>query len=134
MPKLPPAVGLCACFTLSAQAASVTAGFSVTVTLQPPQNGVCTSTALSHQTQAQVRVVCSTGEFVSIQANPGQGFGLAHGGAYQYIFIERLVVDPAFNRSTNDLVGAGTVTSARVLNLTNSLSNSDERLELLVSF
>lgn len=115
----------------SVQATTRSVGFTTRITVTQLQtNGICTSTSLGNQTGAEVRVVCATGEFVSIDARPGLGFGLAHGGASRFILIERVAMDPSFNRGTDQGVGTGTVTSARVLN--NSPRGDD--LEMLVSF
>ena len=71
-------------------AGSGTGAFSVNITLSnpgapgtPPPSGVCISQTLSDLTGALVQVLCSTGQFVSINPKPGAPF-IAHGGAYSY--------------------------------------------------
>jgi hypothetical protein len=91
---------------------------------------VCTSSTLSQQTNALVKVTCQGGQFVSIEPRDGAQFVGTHGGAYRYTF-GRATAIPEFLQSESDSrIGQGTITAMRVLNLT----ERDKRLELLVSF
>lgn len=94
-----------------------------------PPSGICTSASASGATNATVRVVCSSGQFVSIEAAPGRPFAGTHGGAFRFNFGPGLPL-PAMAAAFNMNIGAGTVTALRILNL-----NSQEApLEMLVSF
>lgn len=93
-------------------------------------NSTCTSQTLSEQTNATVRIVCATGQFVSISPLPGRQFLGTHGGAFRYNFRGNSH-SPGLNRSADGFFpGAGTVTGMRVY----SAGDSDGLLELLVSF
>ena len=94
-----------------------------------PPSGVCTSDTLSERTGAEVRVVCATGQFVSIGPRPGGRFISTHGGAYTYSFGPSF---GAIQRSTSGefATGTGTITSFRVYNVT----EIEVPLEMLVSF
>ncbi|MBX3654780.1 MAG: hypothetical protein KIS62_18195 [Ramlibacter sp.] len=94
-----------------------------------PANGICTSQADSDATHAVVRVVCSTGQFVSIDPAPGQPFTGTHGGAFRFNFGPGVPV-ATVGGATSFGLGAGTVTSLRILDL----SGRDAPLEMLVSF
>ncbi len=129
--------------SLPSAAGSAAASFSTTITLVNPiassqtvvaasgggsDPGLCISQALSEQTGAIVRVVCRTGQFVSITARPDQRFVGTHGGAYNYYF------GPGYGSITRTerpaRLGAGTITSFRVY----SVEEADGPLDLLVSF
>jgi hypothetical protein len=58
--------------------------FSVTVQLKRVET--CLSASLSESTGALVQVVCHSGNFVSIEPQPGTSFVGTHGGAYRYFF------------------------------------------------
>lgn len=90
-----------------------------------PPNGICSSQASG----ATVRVVCSSGQFVSIDAVPGQPFALTHGGTYRFSFGPGLPL-PALASTLGLNIGAGTVTALRIL----SVSSGEAPLEMLVSF
>jgi len=90
-----------------------------------PPNGICSSQASG----ATVRVVCSSGQFVSIDAVPGQPFALTHGGTYRFSFGPGLPL-PALASNLGLNIGAGTVTALRIL----SVSSGEAPLEMLVSF
>lgn len=124
-------------FTVAAQAGQASAGFQVTVRLSAhlptSQAGVCISTVLGQQTGAVVRVVCSTGQVVSIEAAPGTPvMAGVHGGAIRYSFGPgaMLAPDTALTDSEQIYIGLGTITAMRVVDLT----GRRERLEFLVSF
>jgi hypothetical protein len=88
---------------------------------------------MSQSTNAQVRVVCSTGQFVSIEPTPGAPFAGTHGGAYRYAFGPGESSAPALVGLSNfgaARFGSGTVTAVRILNLI----DSGGPLEMLVSF
>lgn len=89
------------------------------------------SQSFSDQTKATVRVLCSTGQFVSIEPADGQPFVGTHGGAYRFTFGPGLPVSPALVGSGAALfAGTGTVTALRIINL----GGSSTPLEMLVSF
>jgi hypothetical protein len=92
-------------------------------------SGVCTSDTLSESTGAVVRVVCATGQFVSIGPRPGGRFIGTQGGAYTYFFGPSF---GAIQRSTSGelATGTGTITSFRIYNVT----EIEVPLEMLVSF
>lgn len=124
-------------FTVAAQAAQASAGFQVSVRLntqQPTsQAGVCISTVLGQQTGAVVRVVCSTGQVVSIEAAPGTTvMAGVHGGAFRYSFGAGALLVPGTSLTDGELgfIGLGTITAMRIADLT----GRRERLEFLVSF
>ena len=113
----------------SAWPLSTTANLTVSVSLQ----GLCISSALSQQTNALVRVTCQGNQFVSIEQQRDKPFVGTHGGAYRYIFNKTTAGKFDFSSLGNlleDRIGQGSITALRVLDLT----ETDERLELLVSF
>lgn len=120
------------CFAGIAGAVSSTAIFNVIV--QPV--GICISTSLSRVTNATVRVTCQGNQFVSIEPREGRPFVGTHGGAYRFAFSQRSGLPSNLGgvgsgaSELEDAVGQGTVTALRVLDL----RESDEKLELLVSF
>lgn len=108
---------------------------------QPPRAGACYSRSLSEQTGATVQVVCESGQFVSIEAVPGQPFLGMHGGAFRYslsIVRDRSVHDAVAADGFGWRTGRGTVTMLRLYDLTNPDGPgdfwADRPLELLVSF
>ncbi|HET7362898.1 MAG TPA: hypothetical protein VFJ70_04910 [Burkholderiales bacterium] len=121
--------------SLPALGGSTSSSLSVNITLsgpasgavQPPASGVCTSAALSDATGAVVRVVCESGQFVSISPQPGGRFIDTHGGAYEFY---RVTGASALGPSGDARTPSGTVASFRVY----SLEHTGERLEVLVSF
>ena len=115
------------------------------VTPVPPQPsqraGVCYSRSLSEQTGATVQVVCDSGQFVSIEAVPGQPFLGVHGGAFRYsmsIDRDRSVYDAAAKDPFGWRTGWGTVTMLRLYDVQHAGGPgdfwADRPLELLVSF
>ena len=76
-----------------------------------------------------VRVVCATGQFVSIGPRSGGRFIGTQGGAYTYFFGPSF---GAIQRSTSGelATGTGTITSFRIYNVT----EIEVPLEMLVSF
>jgi hypothetical protein len=94
--------------------------------IEARSSGVCTSDTLSERTGAVVRVVCASGQFVSIAPRPGGRFLGTHGGAYSYSF------GPAFGALHNGEfgTGSGTIASFRIYNVT----ENEGPLEMLVSF
>ncbi len=118
-------------------AATANATFNVNITLNPSVVdvgvgvGVCVSSTLSAQTNALVKVVCGSDQFVSIEPLQGKPFLGTHGGAHRYVFAPNTVIPYALLPGEPDPhTGRGTITSLRVLNV-NALH---DRLELLVSF
>lgn len=96
----------------------------------PLRGGVCTSQSQSAATHATVRVVCSTGQFASIEPTPGQPFAGTHGGAYRFNFGPGLPLAAGLGSTSGLHIGAGTVTALRVVNL----AGRTDPLEMLVSF
>jgi hypothetical protein len=90
-------------------------------------SGICTSDTLSERTGALVRVVCQTGQFVSIGPRPGGRFVGTHGGAYTYSFGPSF---GAIHRAGHGESGTGTIASFRIYNVT----EIEGPLEMLVSF
>jgi hypothetical protein len=99
------------------------------VQVSAPSTGICTSQSASSATQAVVRVVCSTGQFVSIESSPGRPFVGTHGGAYRFNFGPGLPT-PALASNFNLNIGAGTVTALRIVHT----NGSQAPIEMLVSF
>lgn len=124
-------------FAVTAHAGQASAGFQVTVRLTTHQPtspaGVCISSVLGHETGAVVRVVCSSGQVVSIEAAPGTPvMAGVHGGAFRYSFGAGALLAPGTALTDSELgfIGLGTITAMRIANLT----GRRERLEFLVSF
>ena len=105
------------------------ASSSSSLTVSVPPSGICTSASASGSTNATVRVVCSSGQFVSIEAAPGQPFAGTHGAAHRFNFGPGLPL-PAMAAAFGMNIGAGTVTALRILNV----NGLDAPLEMLVSF
>lgn len=123
-------VSLLSAFCFAGQASS---SFNVQIALNQPgsgsQAGICVSQTLSEQTNALVKVVCSSGQFVSIVPRPGKPFLGLHGGAFRYTYGGgHLPTSPNSNGGFHP--GTGTVTALRIYNAT----GSDGPLEMLVSF
>jgi len=143
-------------FALGAFAAPSVAGttsrsFDVDITLYPPgtvippvtppgggggmppgsANDLCVSQTLSDATGAIVQVVCTTGQFVNIEADRSQPYNLGvHGGAYRFYFANGLPASLQFVGHGSPWVGPGTVTSLRV----NYLEGLDGIIEMQVGF
>lgn len=111
-------------------AATVAGTFDVGITLTVPggppptggggtptttSGGICVSQALSDSTGAIVRVVCSSGHFVSIEAPSGSPYLGVHGGAYRYYFANGVPAGLRFLGGEKPWVGPGTVTSIRIV-------------------
>ncbi len=111
-------------------AASLGHDFVVRVELLPIASGLCVSQSLSGQTHATVTVTCQNNEFVSIAAVPGRAYSLTHGGAHRWLPRSQNMSQAGIWREGEWGIGAGTVTGLRVLRV----AESDERLELLISF
>ena len=90
---------------------------------------VCISETLSEQTNGMVRVVCGTGQFVSISPFPGKPFLGTHGGAFRYALGAGGFTGLLHGQAA-PFSGAGTVTALRIYNA----NGSDGPLEMLVSF
>ena len=108
---------------------------------QPSQRaGVCYSRSLSEKTGASVQVVCDSGQFVSIEAVPGQPFLGVHGGAFRYsmsIDRDRSLYEAAAKDPFGWRTGWGTVTMLRLYDVHADGPGdywADRPLELLVSF
>lgn len=125
-------------------AATVGGTFDVGITLTMPggpppsgggtptaqSGGICVSQSLSDATGAIVRVVCTSGEFVSIEANPSGPFVGVHGGAFRHYFANGVPADLRFLGGTDPWIGPGTVTSIRV----KYLEDLDGIVEMQVGF
>jgi hypothetical protein len=125
-------------------AATTGANFDVNITLTapgappptggatPPQGSAdfCVSQSLSDATGAIVRVVCKSGQFVSIEPRPGSPFLGVHGGAFRYYFASGIPADLRFLGGSNPWVGPGTVTSIRL----KYLEDLDGIVEMQVGF
>ncbi len=125
-----------AAFLVASQAGQQSANFHVNIRLNSlsptSQAGVCISSVASEQTGAVVRVVCSTGQVVSIEAAPGTPvIAGVHGGAFRYVFGagSLLAAGNGLIESELGLFGLGTVTALRIADVSRR-----ERLEFLVSF
>ena len=92
-------------------------------------SGVCISQSLTEQNNAIVRVVCQSGQFVSISPIPGGRFVGSHGGAYSFYFGSsyRAVNIAGYGEFAH---GAGSVAAYRVFGVT----ESEGRLDMLVVF
>ena len=100
-------------------------------TTTPPASGVCTSASLSESTGAVVKVVCSSGQFVSITPQPGAPFEGTHGGAYQFYWpVGTESYESALAAGSSVISRSGRVTSFRVY----SIEHIGDRLDVLVSF
>ena len=66
-------------------AGSDSARLNISIVLNPPSlSGLCVSQTLSEQFGAVVRIVCATGQYVSITPLPGKRFPGSYGGAFRY--------------------------------------------------
>ncbi|MDW5442462.1 hypothetical protein [Polaromonas sp. SM01] len=120
-------LGLCA--PAMARAGAATGALSVNISLTG-NTSICTSQTLGQATNAFVQIVCGTGQFVSIEANPAKPFLGVHGGAYRYSFGPGLPWPTDGGAGISPYIGAGTVTSMKILNINGWM----EPIELLVSF
>jgi hypothetical protein len=112
---------------------SFAVNIQLTQPLTAPQTGVCISSVASQQTGAEVRVVCSTGQVVSIEASAGTPvIAGVHGGAFRYVFRAGSLLgnSGALTESELGSIGLGTVTALRI----SDVSVRRERVEFLVSF
>ncbi len=142
-------LGLLLCTSMAIGHAATTAGqFSVNITLTGADKssgvntaaqsapGVCVSQTLSEQTIAVVRVVCGTGQFVSITANPNARFLGTHGGAPRFVLSQGSASSGSQivgQGRTNDFYpGTGTVTYSSVLIY--NVSGTDGPFEMMVTF
>lgn len=120
-----------------AHGGTVAAAFSVQISLVRPDaprqwstsgnTSYCVSSSLTQQTRAQVQVVCSTGEFVSIEPLLNQEFVPTHGGAFRFSLGGR-VGELASWSMTRDR--GETVTAVELFELVENA----EVIEMLVSF
>ena len=96
--------------------------------------GVCISQSQSEQTSALVRVVCGTGQFVSITANPNARFLGTHGGAFRFVLspgnLSSNLQLAGQGLPNNFYPGTGTVTAWRIANV----DGSEGPLEVLLTF
>ncbi|MBX7229221.1 MAG: hypothetical protein K1X48_06420 [Burkholderiaceae bacterium] len=107
------------------------ANFEVRITLNARTNeGLCTHQLDSQASNAIVKVVCSSGQFVSIQALPNRPFLGTQGGAHQFWFSPLSGVSAGFVSEVETYIGNGTVSFFRVINL----NYLDGPLEMWLSF
>lgn len=143
-------LGLLLCTSFAASAATSVGHFSVAITLTGTDTGsgagagvntaaqsapgVCISETLSEQTNAIVRVVCGTNQFVSITANPNARFLGTNGGAFRFVLDSGNAdagLKPGGQGRSNDFQpGTGTITALRIYNV----NGSDGPLEILLTF
>lgn len=92
-----------------------------------PQGGICINQGLSRASGALVRVACSSGQFVGIEAIPGAGYLGVHGGAYRYSMAV-----PVSRAQAGEVhaIGGGTITALRVV----QAGDTDGVLQMLVTF
>lgn len=109
-------------------AGQTSGSFDVVVNLEKTDS--CTSAALSEQTDALVKVVCATGQFVSISPAPGKPFLGTHGGAFRYNFRTNSASSLGNIGAESFYPGMGTVTGLRIYNA----NGPDGQFEMLVSF
>lgn len=134
------AVALMGCLPVTVQAGGASAGFEVRIELrQSPGNTLCVSESVAAASQALVNVVCSTGQYVSIEPLPGTPFVGTHGGAFRYSFGPRStwnMTPGAASGFSEVFTGVGTVTSMRIVRLGGAglAENGPSSLEMLVSF
>jgi hypothetical protein len=91
-----------------------------------PRPLACTSETLTEPTNAVVRVVCATSQFVSIAPSPGKPFLGTHDSAFRY----NLGTGATGKATTTTTTGASTVTGLRIYNA----NGSTGPLEMLVRF
>ncbi|HEX2547967.1 MAG TPA: hypothetical protein VHL79_23990 [Ramlibacter sp.] len=114
----------------TALALGTSAGFNVQVNLNVLKGGRCVSTTSSGITQAHVQVVCNTGEFVGIEANPGKPLFGTHGSASRFYMPLNRLPTGALIANGDPHLGAGTITALRIYNV----RGEDGPVEMLVSF
>lgn len=102
----------------------------VTINLTSPQHQRCISQSLSQQANAEVRVICETGQFVEIEPLPGRPFIGSHGDAFRYNLPFTANLGGTLVATTGAYLGAGTITGLRIHNV----NGADGPLEMLVSF
>ena len=93
----------------------------------------CVSETLSEQTNALVRVVCGTEQFVNITPQPGKVFLATLGGALRFYSGSGFAVRPTATLggpAAAAHISPGTVTVLRIYNA----KGSDGPLQMLVSF
>ena len=104
-------------------------------TTRSASQSICISQSLSEQTNAVVRVLCGTSQFVSISPSPSRRFLGTHGGAFNYVLSPgKTGSDPLSDGisalSKDFYPGTGTVTALRIYNV----DGSDGPLEVLLTF
>ena len=95
-----------------------------------PSADICISQTLSEATGATVRVVCRSGQFVSIEARSDSPFLGVHGGAFRHYFANGVPAGLRYLGGSDPWIGPGTVTSIRV----NYLEGLDGVVEMQVGF
>ena len=93
----------------------------------------CISETLSEQSNALVRVVCGSEQFVNIAPLPGKVFLGTHGGALRYYFGSGFAGRLADVGASAAHIPAGSAGNVTVLRIYNA-SGLDEPLQMLVSF
>lgn len=93
----------------------------------------CISETLSEQSNALVRVVCGSEQFVNITPLPGKVFLGTHGGALRYYFGSGFAGRLADAGASAAHIPAGSAGNVTVLRIYNA-SGLDAPLQMLVSF
>lgn len=123
--------GVIAAWTAGGLAGTASGAFSVQITLHSrATQGLCISQSLSEASNATVQVACSGGQFVSIEAAPGQPFLGPQGSAYRLWFGPGSPLPQAQAADVTPYLGTGTVTRLQL----RKLNEQDAPLEILVSF
>ena len=116
---------------LSAWGETQSANFDVRITLNTVRTqAICTHQLLSQLSNAIVKVVCSSGQFVSIEALPNRPFFGTQGGVHRYLFGPLSAIQRGPASESDPYAGTGTITSLQVINL----HTLDTPLEIWVSF
>ncbi len=119
-------------FNSTAFAGSTSRSFGVSINLYSAvsnDSGVCISEAFSAATNADVQVVCQSGQFVDISPHPGRPFLGVHGSAFRYYFRDGF--PRLLNQDNPELFASGgTFTTLHISNV----NAQDGPLEMLVSF
>ncbi len=119
--------GVIAAWTAGVPAGTASAVFNVNITLNSPATQ---SLCISQASNATVQVACSSGQFVSIEAAPGQQFLGSQGSAYRLWFGPGSPLPQAQAAKVTPYLVTGTVTQLQL----RKLNEQDEPLEILVSF
>ena len=101
------------------------------------RSGTCYSRSMSEQTGARVEVMCSSGQFVSIEAMPRAAFLDAHPGSFGPLVAERSVWAALAGDGSGWKTGSATITMLRLYDTSRDLTGgawADRPVEVRVSF